>query len=40
MSSPAADLLAAFRAYLETRDDPILPDFVANIDWSMKERDD
>ena len=38
MSSPAADLLAAFRAYLETRDDPILRDFVTNIDWSMKER--
>jgi hypothetical protein len=38
MTSPAAELLMAFRAYLEALDDDIARDFVGGIDWTMPER--
>ena len=38
MSIAASDLLTAFRAYLESLDDPIACDFRSEIGWSMPAR--
>src|SRR4051794_18703047 len=38
MTSPAAELLTAVRAYLLSLDHEIARDFVAGIDWAMVER--
>src|SRR5262245_46677298 len=38
MTTPAAQLLSAFRAYLDSKGDEIVQDFIAGIDWEMPER--
>ena len=38
MTSPAAELLTAFRGHLESLDHQTVRDFVAGIDWAMPER--
>lgn len=38
MTTPAAQLLLAFRVYLHLIDDEIAQDFITGIDWEMPER--
>ena len=38
MSSPAAELLRALRAYLGSLEDETVRDFVAGIGWAMPAR--